>query len=289
MKKQLVLLLVLLLTVAFPLQLAAKKAKPAPTPPKPNPEELLAKHELENRQYQALFESWGKLQRGMTISEIGNILPKQIPGHDIAGTLYMASLFSQKGVAGDSKTELYALKFDSSGLLEEFNLRLGESGMVGLTIRAASDNDIPLLKAILTAKEDPNVADSRTAFTPLMAAVMKGKEAAVKELLTWKADPNKKNKGGSCALFLAVLANKNPSILKALIDANVDVNTKLPGENTALMMAVSKGSIENVRILIDAKADVNACATDGATSLSIASKLGHTEIVAMLTKAGAKQ
>ena len=153
--------------------------------------------------------------------------------------------------------------------------------------------DISEIQQLLEAGADANVKNTYDA-TPLYMASENGHSEVVKLLLAAGADVNiAENIFGTTPLIAAV-TDGHAEIVKLLIAANADVNiaTKTVGL-TSLIIATQEGHADIVKQLIEAGANIDATMMDRNgdkyTALQISRRLGHVEIVKLLLSAGAKE
>jgi uncharacterized protein len=121
---------------------------------------------------------------------------------------------------------------------------------------------------------------------PLLDAVRKGDQKAVRELLQKGVDVNAAQADGSTALVLA--ADRNDlEVAHLLIRAGAHVNAANEYGATALSVACAGGNVAMIKILLEAKADPNAPLLSGETPLMSAADQGHVDAVRALLEHGA--
>ena len=153
---------------------------------------------------------------------------------------------------------------------------------------AAQNGNVEVVKALIDAKGDVNVADVGIGHTPLMRAIETQQSAIVQVLLKAGANPNAKASDGETCLEMAVQSRK-PEIVSALVAAGVDVKYVSPeGDSAALAAAQNgmEGSVEIIRILGKAKSNMDA-SNAAYTPLSYAVEQGNVELVKALLESGA--
>ena len=163
---------------------------------------------------------------------------------------------------------------------------------------AIDNGDPQLVRQLLAARADPNLARIGGDMTPLMLAVHYGASDIVRQLLDAHADVNAREESfGQTALMMAA---GHPDLVRLLLDHHADLTpvtkswnitttiftpvtitlgvTGIPWNNNgdylakagsynALMFAVQAGDLESARMLLDAGMDVNVAAADGTTPL----------------------
>ena len=137
------------------------------------------------------------------------------------------------------------------------------------------------LAAVLIAGTSGFAADS-----PLLDAVRRGDEAAVRALLRSRAAVNTATADGTTALHVAAKSD-HPGILKLLIGAGAQVNAADRYGITPLALAAMNGSAPAVAALLDAGADARGRVGDGETVLMAAARTGRTEPARLLLDRGA--
>jgi uncharacterized protein len=143
----------------------------------------------------------------------------------------------------------------------------------------------PVLRLLLNASANPNVADS-LGETPLTQAANSNDAGMLRQLLAAKADVNLITRFGRTALGTAAFAG-HCQAAELLIAAKADVEGNRTGK-TPLMEAACRGCIALVQQLLDAKAETNRIELYWGSALTQASRGGHDAVVKLLLQRGAK-
>ena len=129
------------------------------------------------------------------------------------------------------------------------------------------------------SKEDWSVS-------PLMHAVLTGKEQRVKDLIQAGADVHQTDTKGNTPLINAVKHSKcNVNCVKMLLDSGTDVNKESDNGIRCICVAALNGHDEVIDLLIKAGADVNYYSNYGIPVMA-AARGGHFKCVDLLLKAG---
>lgn len=155
---------------------------------------------------------------------------------------------------------------------------------------AAEKGDIVGVQQRLAAGDNLNLTDAQ-GETALYKACAASHVDVVKLLIKAKADVNIATKYGGETPLIVAAEKGYDDIITLLIKAKAAINPKPQPEldhQSALMAAASKGHASTVRILINAKARLNDKDSLGRTALFRASEAGHTEVVRILIQAKAK-
>jgi Carboxypeptidase regulatory-like domain/Ankyrin repeats (3 copies) len=153
-------------------------------------------------------------------------------------------------------------------------------------VKAAEDDDLDAVRAILLEQRDANVRDKRTDWSPLECAVRNANRDMVQILLWAKADVNARDGGGQTVLMM-LGENDTTDIVWDLLNAGAKVNARDKDGDTALMEAAQTNNVEVLKTLLDAGAKVNATNNDRKTALMYAAAEGHVNNVRTLLLAGA--
>ena len=129
-------------------------------------------------------------------------------------------------------------------------------------------------------------ASGVAANAPLLDAVRRGDEAAVRALIRNRSAVNESAADGTTALHVAAKSD-HPGMLKLLIGAGARVNAADRYGITPLALAAMNGSAAAVAALLDAGADAGGRVGDGETVLMAAARTGRTEAARLLLDRGA--
>jgi len=153
---------------------------------------------------------------------------------------------------------------------------------------AQNSGDVEVLKFLLKAGANPNIADEGVGHTPLMRAIDTQQIEAVNVLLKAKANPSAKTPDGESCLVLAVKSRK-PEIVKALIEAKADVKETPASGDSAVLVAAQDGmeeSYEIIKLLAKAGAPMDV-ANAAYTPLIFAIQSEKVDLVKLLLESGA--
>jgi hypothetical protein len=113
-------------------------------------------------------------------------------------------------------------------------------------IRAARNGDVEVLRALLAAGADPDLADTTgNHWTPLMHAIHKDHAGATRLLLDAGADANHRGDGGVTPLIMAA-AYGNVDIVNLLLAHGADPAARARGGITALSNAAGGGALFDI-------------------------------------------
>jgi ankyrin repeat protein len=110
---------------------------------------------------------------------------------------------------------------------------------------AARFNATPAMRILLDAGADPNAADHRFRWTPLLQAIHKQRLDAMRLLLERGADPNGRAPGGLTPLLMAA-DDPDPTAVALLLAHGADPRVEGPGGRTPLTQAVSGGAMSDI-------------------------------------------
>ncbi|XP_014671481.1 PREDICTED: ankyrin-1-like [Priapulus caudatus] len=167
----------------------------------------------------------------------------------------------------------------------------------------ACSGHLDIVRLLLEAGANPNVADTESGATPLMKAVSKGEEAygqtslyhaarfgrldILRLLLEAGADGNAADSYGVTSLHIAA-CYRQLHIVRLLLEAGADPNVAETNRGeTPLMRAVEEDREMMERILLSHGVDANTADSQGETSLYHAACSGQLDIVNLLLEAGA--
>ena len=141
----------------------------------------------------------------------------------------------------------------------------GETALM-LALTWTADTNLPVIQALLAAGADVN-AHMQDGWTALMAASMDSKENVVQALLSAGADPKAQRSNGDTALMLASEHNPHSGTVRALLAAGSEVDARNDEGRTPLMRAAAYNSLAVVRLLLDAGADQSLKDNNGRDAL----------------------
>ena len=161
----------------------------------------------------------------------------------------------------------------------------------------ASSGGADAAECLLSFNADPNWQPKDVAVVPpLVIAVEKGHLDVVKLLLAAKADPNVADHySGKVPLGVAAEVG-NLGIVKVLLENGADPSKRMEIRDvrggsqlgwTPLMIAACEGHLDVVGVLLEARAQVNDRNANGLFPLGSAIFYGHSNVVALLLKHGA--
>jgi ankyrin repeat protein len=173
------------------------------------------------------------------------------------------------------------------------NLNAANAGYTPL-MAATRGGDLDTIRFLIDQGADVR-AKTKSGYTALYGATSwPGNAAVVRLLLEKGADPKVSVEIPAPAEeafspLMAAAVRGDPETVKRLLDASADANVQ-GGRfaRTALLMAATTGREEVVKDLLDKGADVNAKDHLGNTPLQWAKRRGATDIVKLLEKAGGK-
>jgi ankyrin repeat protein len=190
------------------------------------------------------------------------------------------------GVGPVDKDKADAEKAKSDFLYDLRNLatNVNEDGLTAL-MAAVHRNDPPeLLAALIAAGADVNAKDTE-GRTPLLIAIIRKNDKAIKTLIDAGVDLESPLRDGKTPLMVAA-SNNNFEAIIALIKAGADINAKDENCMTSLMATVYNNNLEAIAVFLDAGVDINAKDKDGRTALSCAVWENNLDAVAALLSAG---
>ena len=151
--------------------------------------------------------------------------------------------------------------------------------------RAAYNGDVTMVKWLLDAGADPDIADNE-GFTPLHSAVEQDHVGVTEVLLAYHADPDKACPNGVSPLHEAATRNDFGS-LRMLMDSGASVDAVCPG-GTPLANAVQFNAKDAMRVLLEYGASLDvAYERNGLTPLHWAAFFGRDQMAGLLLEAGA--
>ncbi len=157
--------------------------------------------------------------------------------------------------------------------------------------RAASKGNVPLARALLEEKNDPNI-QLEGGLAPIHVATGEGHKDIVALLLEKGADPNIQQAAGGTALHIAIHTNQ-PEVIDLLLERKADPDLK-DNEGIAPLHWVvasknldSAGRIAIAEKLLAAGANIDVQAKNGSTPLHAACQSQLVELAAFLLEKGA--
>jgi ankyrin repeat protein len=149
-------------------------------------------------------------------------------------------------------------------------------------IRKAIRYPTPAEAIALIEQTDVNILDG-DAMTPLMHAVLEGKQQIVAWLLSNGADINHQDRNGWSALHCAI-QEKQVGLARSLLDHGASVDLKDSYGNTPLWKAVfdSRGEYELVRLLLSHGANPQSKNTSDRSPLDFASQIADEDLIRIL-------
>jgi len=147
-------------------------------------------------------------------------------------------------------------------------------------LQATVRGHIHIVKALLDAEANVNVATPDVGLTPLQGAASHGYMDAIRALLAAGAKVNTKNIVDKTALYFAAESGHTDAV-RELLEAGADVDAEMNDGSTPLYAAVKSGHVDVVRALVKAGANVDATTNRGATPINISK---NPEIYKVLTE-----
>lgn len=156
-----------------------------------------------------------------------------------------------------------------------------ERGWTPLNV-AANFGNLGVVVTLLAAKANIEATTTRTRYTALHTAAVKG-QTAVLELLLWKgADIAAVTGRGWTALNVAANAGHH-DVVKSLLDRGADIHAvTTKGGWTALHTAAVQGDVSNALLLLRRGANIKAVTLKGFNALHCAAHAGHGQVVRAL-------
>jgi ankyrin repeat protein len=154
---------------------------------------------------------------------------------------------------------------------------------------AVMNRQLPIVRALLSAKAEVNTADAR-GETPLMSAAQLGDARLITMLLSAGADANAVTLGANSGITALHLAARNghAEVAQLLIQGEASVDAATQQGKTPLMLAAWQGHAEVVEVLIEKGANVKtAVDREGQSPLMHAAHGGDLSIVNTLLQRGA--
>ena len=152
---------------------------------------------------------------------------------------------------------------------------------------ACTNGSAAMIKRLLEAGADPNLALPTTGETPLMTASRSGNVDAVRALLTRGAtvDATEPHRHQTALMWAA--AEGHTPVVEALVAAGAKVGAQTTGGFTPLLFSARVGNIDTAKSLLAAGAAIDQASADGTTPLIIATMRGHIDYATFLLDHGA--
>jgi ankyrin repeat protein len=141
----------------------------------------------------------------------------------------------------------------------------------------------------LAAGADANAA-LLSGETPLMGAARRGNLDIVRALLSAKANPNAQEANGGQSALMWAVSQRHSAVVEELVRRGADVHAGSKTGFTPLMFAAQQDDVESARILISAGANPNEVrpkSGNSYTPLIIASAMGNAKVAELLLDKGA--
>ncbi len=194
-------------------------------------------------------------------------------------------------------TALMAAVAEQDQVAVEILLQAGADPALGdregrTTLEIADDNGHTRIAHLLResgAQEIPSSGDedletpSEDGETPLVAAIVAGREDLVRTLLAAGADPSNGRYGHS-PLEAALMYRAPVAVIEALLRAGANPDEEMEGGWTPLMGAANQGSLQLAELLLDSGADPARRSDDGDTALSLGRRRGHVRVCELLER-----
>eukprot|EP00434_Breviolum_minutum_P036842 symbB.v1.2.032657.t1/scaffold3950.1/size47658/1 len=164
----------------------------------------------------------------------------------------------------------------------------GERWHGGSALQLASSNgSVEMVRMLLEATSDPNMADHE-GKSPLLVASNKGYLEIVRCLLEMDADANLANCNDNTPLWVASWKG-HLEVVRSLLKFKANHRKVNHNVESALWVASEHGHLKVVQLLIDAEAHVDSCDYNNTSPLWVASWKGHREVVDLLLQSKANQ
>lgn len=161
---------------------------------------------------------------------------------------------------------------------------IGEKNLTALYF-SAQEGFTDLVKILLEAGADPNLADEE-GQTPVCIAAYMGRFEATEELVRAGAKLDDPAFETNTPLMHAY-SHKHLDVFKLLLESGADPNWRLNNERTALHFAVHNRNEDYLLPLLESGADPNLVMSDGNTPLSLAVRDSNLYMSRVLLEAGA--
>jgi len=152
---------------------------------------------------------------------------------------------------------------------------------------AAMQGDKDAVRTLLKQKIDVNAAHGDGA-TALHWAAYNDDLEMVRMLLSAGASINATTREGAITPLFMACTNGDASMIEALLKAGADAKSVKANGTTALMMAAASGSADAVKVLLDHGAEINAKeSANGQTALMFAAALNRDAVIKLLMERSA--
>ncbi len=139
----------------------------------------------------------------------------------------------------------------------------------------------PAFKKTLLVFDSSEAGYKSKLYTPLMVAIIRGKDNIVQELIN-SEDLNSKDIAGGTVLMLSIQYNRD-KIFEDLLKHNVHLNVINKFGKSALSLLIDReDNPKKVNLLLDAGANINITDNDHRTPLMLAILVGKKEIAKSL-------
>lgn len=183
---------------------------------------------------------------------------------------------------------------DHGANLDLASLTMGRTALATAVVA----KQLEAARCLLKRGAKTELAD-KSAFTPLMLAVIKAEPDMVRTLVEGRALTEFRAPGHNHTPLVAAAANLDPfnhgkcmTIIKILLDAKADINFQASDGRTALMAAAASSNqgqgLATATLLLDRGANPDVANTKGESPLMLAAGNGNEKIVRLLLKKEAK-
>ncbi|ETM50558.1 hypothetical protein L914_05431 [Phytophthora nicotianae] len=154
------------------------------------------------------------------------------------------------------------------------------------------DRLVPLFDPATSTSGNRNIDllnhESENGFTPILAAIFKGKLRVLRQLLELGASPTTETKAGITPL-LAVVMTGDVVALSILVEFKVDLNYETKNQVNAVLLAADKGREEILKALLECGANVDGVNKTERSTLIQAAISGNTDLFRVLLAYGASK
>ena len=154
-------------------------------------------------------------------------------------------------------------------------------------LAAAFDNEHRIVQALIGTYINVDAYRqkgvwSENGMTALMIAAQGGYSTVVKVLLEASANPNLADEDTGGTPLIYAVESGDVETASLLLEAGADINSQNITGKTALMKAAEFGNVEIAKTLLQSGADINIKNHEGKLALNYAQDKKHTEIVQLL-------